>query len=107
MPVDVLYPVRQQKPSGFLSLIQYFFASRRQHTSYIGDWSSDVCSSDLAMAEGMGRHRLECSAALYLRGGARLRRLAADHPVRRNDVRGRAFTVRVGRAEEKVFTQNF
>src|SRR5437764_7912196 len=24
-----------------------FFSSRRGHTSYIGDWSSDVCSSDL------------------------------------------------------------
>src|SRR5437763_156194 len=24
-----------------------FFTSRRRHTSYIGDWSSDVCSSDL------------------------------------------------------------
>src|SRR5437763_1107020 len=23
-----------------------FFSSRRRHTSYIGDWSSDVCSSD-------------------------------------------------------------
>src|SRR6476469_10716105 len=24
-----------------------FFSRRRRHTSYIGDWSSDVCSSDL------------------------------------------------------------
>src|SRR5437763_373686 len=24
----------------------FFFSSRRRHTSYIGDWSSDVCSSD-------------------------------------------------------------
>src|SRR5437762_14082380 len=24
-----------------------FFSSRRRHTMYIGDWSSDVCSSDL------------------------------------------------------------
>jgi len=27
-----------------------FFSSRRRHTSYIGDWSSDVCSSDLKAA---------------------------------------------------------
>src|SRR5437763_9204006 len=27
----------------------FFFSSRRRHTSYIGDWSSDVCSSDLAI----------------------------------------------------------
>src|SRR5437763_14831503 len=25
----------------------FSFTSRRRHTSYIGDWSSDVCSSDL------------------------------------------------------------
>src|SRR5437762_9873963 len=28
-------------------LILFFFSSRRRHTRYIGDWSSDVCSSDL------------------------------------------------------------
>src|SRR5437762_6149066 len=26
---------------------RFFFSSRRRHTRYIGDWSSDVCSSDL------------------------------------------------------------
>src|SRR6267154_4921718 len=25
----------------------YFFSSRRRHTRWTGDWSSDVCSSDL------------------------------------------------------------
>src|SRR5437879_4799343 len=36
-------PIRQltRKSSNF------FFSSRRRHTRYIGDWSSDVCSSDL------------------------------------------------------------
>src|SRR5437764_8046535 len=28
-------------------LFIFFFSSRRRHTRYIGDWSSDVCSSDL------------------------------------------------------------
>src|SRR5437764_1219721 len=28
-------------------------SSRRRHTRYIGDWSSDVCSSDLAITAGM------------------------------------------------------
>src|SRR5437764_13034690 len=27
----------------------FFFSSRRRHTRYIGDWSSDVCSSDLRL----------------------------------------------------------
>src|SRR5437763_6062506 len=30
-----------------MHLIFFFFSSRRRHTRYIGDWSSDVCSSDL------------------------------------------------------------
>src|SRR5207248_5456853 len=28
----------------------FFFSSRRRHTRSYGDWSSDVCSSDLALA---------------------------------------------------------
>src|SRR5256885_6540811 len=28
----------------------FFFASRRRHTRLQGDWSSDVCSSDLPLA---------------------------------------------------------
>src|SRR5438094_5564208 len=28
-------------------LVKFFFSSRRRHTSSYGDWSSDVCSSDL------------------------------------------------------------
>src|SRR5437762_8190290 len=28
-------------------MFDFFFSSRRRHTRYIGDWSSDVCSSDL------------------------------------------------------------
>src|SRR5437879_13831782 len=31
-----------------LVIPSFFFSSRRRHTRYIGDWSSDVCSSDLA-----------------------------------------------------------
>src|SRR5437762_6549856 len=30
-----------------LARVLFFFSSRRRHTRYIGDWSSDVCSSDL------------------------------------------------------------
>src|ERR687898_1866616 len=31
----------------------FFFSSRRRHTRLQGDWSSDVCSSDLFMPRGM------------------------------------------------------
>src|SRR2546426_2856179 len=30
----------------------FFFSSRRRHTRLQGDWSSDVCSSDLLMLPG-------------------------------------------------------
>src|SRR5258706_6157877 len=30
------------------SLLLFFFSSRRRHTRLVSDWSSDVCSSDLA-----------------------------------------------------------
>src|ERR1039457_7416491 len=33
----------------------FFFSSRRRHTRLQGDWSSDVCSSDLARGGGGGR----------------------------------------------------
>src|SRR5437867_8449838 len=32
--------------------ILFFFSSRRRHTSSYGDWSSDVCSSDLLARAG-------------------------------------------------------
>src|SRR5438093_9141059 len=32
----------------------FFFSSRRRHTRLVSDWSSDVCSSDLARGVGLG-----------------------------------------------------
>src|SRR5688572_30007431 len=42
--VDLPHPDQYSKPI-------FFFSGRRRHTSFDCDWSSDVCSSDLAMAE--------------------------------------------------------
>src|SRR5437762_11211050 len=42
----------------------FFFSSRRRHTSYSGDWSSDVCSYDLLAA----RSRPHANLALYTIG---------------------------------------
>src|SRR5690606_39976870 len=36
-------------PSSFFI---FFFSSRRRHTRFSRDWSSDVCSSDLALGTG-------------------------------------------------------
>src|SRR5256885_3631010 len=40
--------------SFFSSCLSFFFSSRRRHTRLQGDWSSDVCSSDLYSC-GVGR----------------------------------------------------
>src|SRR5207248_5777186 len=40
----------------------FFFSSRRRHTRSYGDWSSDVCSSDLSSSSGGGLPRDEESA---------------------------------------------
>ena len=33
----------------------FFFSSRRRHTRYTSDWSSDVCSSDLCISNGFAQ----------------------------------------------------
>src|SRR2546426_12505180 len=39
------------------SAVFFFFSSRRRHTRLQGDWSSDVCSSDLWIVDPeLGRH---------------------------------------------------
>src|SRR2546426_1279053 len=38
-----------------LSFYFFFFSSRRRHTRLQGDWSSDVCSSDLTATRPRGR----------------------------------------------------
>src|SRR5690606_39742934 len=42
----------------------FFFSSRRRHTSFSRDWSSDVCSSDLAGQLPWGEGHHEAHAAL-------------------------------------------
>src|SRR5690606_3744222 len=76
----------------------FFFSSRRRHTRFSRDWSSDVCSSDLSIdlllivltnSPGLSRHR-----GCVVSGGARQRfsteevgpdlaghvRLSKEHP---------------------------
>src|SRR2546426_4834833 len=44
-------------PSHVLVSDVFFFSSRRRHTRLQGDWSSDVCSSDLLRDGGVRRGR--------------------------------------------------
>src|SRR2546430_3793115 len=48
--VALISPMRCQKSPVLLEriLLLFFFSSRRRHTRFDCDWSSDVCSSDLS-----------------------------------------------------------
>src|SRR3989454_9302940 len=49
------------------SFVFFFFSSRRRHTRLQGDWSSDVCSSDL------GFERATCRGSRHRDGGNAVR----------------------------------
>src|SRR3712207_6919486 len=69
----------QQIRSIYYSVSFFFFSSRRRHTRYWRDWSSDVCSSDLFEGdfgdEKIHGFHTEPGAAA---GGGRAGRLGAD-----------------------------
>src|SRR5256885_4580247 len=45
-------------------MLCFFFSSRRRHTRLQGDWSSDVCSSDLSRSSGPNtRDAASCSSS--------------------------------------------
>src|SRR6516162_10343038 len=44
-----------RKADGGVHGLAFFFSSRRLHTILQGDWSSDVCSSDLERVRAIGR----------------------------------------------------
>src|SRR5690606_40304366 len=43
----------------FVCFFCFFFSSRRRHTRFSRDWSSDVCSSDLRRTSGKRKTRRE------------------------------------------------
>src|SRR5690606_40480560 len=44
----------------------FFFSSRRRHTRFSRDWSSDVCSSDLAEARVAAAEQIHAAAEAAL-----------------------------------------
>src|SRR5256885_10874229 len=58
-----------------VSLCVFFFSSRRRHTRLQGDWSSDVCSSDLP-GQALGGGRLHGCVSRGKQRGVTRRRLA-------------------------------
>src|SRR5437879_11832490 len=76
-----------------LFLFFFFFSSRRRHTRYIGDWSSDVCSSDLSR-DNCTRAISDRSPRRYCRSGKmppavleKLRTAPKPHPARSEERR--------------------
>src|SRR5256885_4495171 len=58
-----------RKGESLFAFVVFFFSSRRRHTRLQGDWSSDVCSSDLGAAFGSPnqvRHPSLCLASVNL-----------------------------------------
>src|SRR5256885_10138317 len=55
MVVRARVPFRERAIASSLYMHLFFFSSRRRHTRLQGDWSSDVCSSDL-VAGFLERH---------------------------------------------------
>src|SRR4051794_41728818 len=81
-----------------MQLFFFFFSSRRRHTRWTGDWSSDVCSSDLP-PQSRGRERAtveprRCRALDGLSDGV-------ARPARRDDGPASAPGARRGRSEER------
>src|SRR2546426_12022173 len=54
-----------------MSVRFFFFSSRRRHTRLQGDWSSDVCSSDLPRVVGLPEpeERLAADLGVAMRAG--------------------------------------
>src|SRR3990167_10129314 len=52
--------------------MRYFFSSRRRHTRFDCDWSSDVCSSDLARAVNRGASLDRRVSEAHVNGGKSL-----------------------------------
>src|SRR5436189_3661177 len=65
----------------------FFFSSRRRHTRYIGDWSSDVCSSDLAICSSGNDMVKYISAQLGLTPSPLLKAMQKTQEPRRKAMR--------------------
>src|SRR5688500_20378153 len=85
----------------------FFFSSRRRHTRLQGDWSSDVCSSDLEVAEAVQlRHEhvgvaRACGRAERHDARAGVEVARGVEEIGRASCRARAYIPGVARSSEK------
>src|SRR5256885_9339337 len=104
---NVFLEVQRSKFAGPFRLMCFFFSSRRRNTRLQGDWSSDVCSSDLGLGgtgaivrvpateRALRRRRLDDGAQVPAAQG-RLPRVGRQ-PVRRQEVSGVEGGLQIGR----------
>src|SRR5204863_934095 len=86
----------------------FFFSSRRRHTRSLRDWSSDVCSSDLACHRDIdcavllrGRDAPNSSGTVYVTVAGRLLALAEIGKIGRASCRERGKMSRGGKSIKK------
>src|SRR5256885_8929042 len=72
---------------GHCSVYLFFFSSRRRHTRLQGDWSSDVCSSDLLSRLEGGQRDSSCGRRRGIDDGLERRLVARD---RKSVVQGKS-----------------
>src|SRR5690348_17529438 len=84
-----------------LSFFFFFFSSRRRHTRWTGDWSSDVCSSDLGQLRPRGPPRLTERVRTRPECAETRHPFAIEHVERRRGEIRRAVHARVRRSEER------
>src|SRR5690606_40574090 len=60
-------------------LFGFFFSSRRRHTSFSRDWSSDVCSSDLGLLGAGPRLLVKPPVDEHRRRGVGVFRVGLDY----------------------------
>src|SRR2546430_16235631 len=75
----------------------FFFPSRRRHTRFDCDWSSDVCSSDLNAGIGTSGMLLDLLIAHQREHAARADAGIVDEPVKRAELLAQA-AGEIGRA---------
>src|SRR5437763_17188494 len=78
----------------------FFFSSRRRHTRYIGDWSSDVCSSDLDDRGGASGNR-SVRGRFGGIGGRRHRRRSEERRVGKSVEIGRCRSIKKEKQKER------
>src|SRR2546430_13736415 len=60
----------------------FFFSSRRRHTRFDCDWSSDVCSSDLAINRVMGEPETDRQCTIRVVKNKNGFRMSVHYPTR-------------------------